>query len=156
VGGIPQPLRKEQMKKIYKQRLLKLAKYLQTNVKPKNFDMQSICNLGEELDHVWNPKKDRYDPFDCGSTCCAVGYSPLCFPELNLVYDFANQEIKRNGCVWYGFKFFGITENQWQYLFGVDDANYNTREETPKQVARRIIRFVESDGTIPSNFQADY
>lgn len=141
------------MQKIYKKRLLKLAKYLQTKVKPKNFDMGSICYWHDSADLVWNPKNGKCDPFDCGSTCCAVGCAPLCFPELNLTYDFDSQEIKRKGKPWYGFKFFGIKDNQWQYLFGIDDAEYNPREETPKQVARRIINFVKSDGKIPSDFQ---
>lgn len=141
------------MQTIYKQRLLKLAKYLQTKVKPKNFKMSSICNWGASIHLAWNPKNGKFDPFDCGSTCCAVGCSPLCFPELNLTYDFDAQEIKRNGRSWFGHSFFGLRESQWQYLFGMDDAEYNLREETPKQVARRIINFVKSDGKIPSNFQ---
>lgn len=142
------------MKTICKQRLLKLAKYLQTKVKPKNFDMGSICSWGEEPDLVWNPKSSKFDPFDCGSTCCAIGCAPLCFTELNLTYDFYNKQIKRKGVAWYGYKFFGITGDQWQYLFGIDDANYNYRKETPKQVARRIINFVKNDGKVPNDFQS--
>lgn len=142
------------MQTIYKQRLLKLAKYLQTKIKPKNFDMATICSWGEELDYVWNPKKGKFDPFDCGSTCCAVGCAPLCFPELNLTYDFIDNEIRRNGTCWYGHKFFGITEDQWQYLFGQDDSNGDSRIETPKQVARRIINFVKNDGKVPNYSQS--
>jgi len=140
------------MKTIYKKRLLKLAKYLQTKIKPKNFDMVSICSWSNDSDLVWNPKNGKFDPFDCGSTCCAVGCAPLCFPELNLTYDFNGQEIKRNGRSWFGYKFFGITENKWQYLFGMNDAECNIREETPKQVARRIINFVKNDGKVPHNW----
>ena len=111
-------------------RLLRLADHLDT-VKKKTFDM---C--------VW-----RYDT-ECGAVACAVGHA-CTIPE----FKRAGLSIRQNRYgEWYpsyrGKKvvmsvcaFFGLTENEEMYLFANAEDDYDT---TPKQVAKRIRRFVKA------------
>ncbi len=147
------------MKLVYKNRLLKLADYLAKEVKRDNFDMSSICYWDgttddEYSDLVWNPQTQKLTPFDCGATACAIGHCPFVFPKLNLKFDFNNGYIcGKSGKVWNSSKWFGITHQQWIWLFDAVDptTNDDREDETPQQVAKRIMKFVKEDGKVPED-----
>lgn len=138
------------MKKIYKDRLLKLASFLENKVPKEHFDMASICDIVEVKNNniISNPFKT---PYTCKTTACAVGWCTAVFPELNLVLDLDDRDIThKNGRTWNSERFFGLfgEGDQWDYLFS---AKYF--RETPKQVAKRIREFVKSDGKVPEEFR---
>jgi hypothetical protein len=130
-----------------KKRLLKLADYLET-VPRKRFNMDhwasaKFCGKPKEPEH------------ECGTSACALGWActipsfkraGLKFIEcgsnfwthIDLVPDF-------EGSTGYGAaaSLFGIRYSQAEWLFSPESP-----ARTPKQVAKRIRKFVESDGKI--------
>lgn len=146
------------MKQVFKNRLLKLAEYLSAKVKEENFDMMHICNMDAEnvkTHFAWNPSKDKFTPFDCGAQACAIGFCPMAFPRLKLKYNFDYGTVQKNGRDWDGEKYFGLRTKQWNYLFGTEDIDGDDRDtETPKEVAKRIRKFVREDGFIPEQFSS--
>jgi len=119
------------------QRLLKLADYLETNVKPKDFDINS-----------W-----MYDTGNlCGTTCCAFGwaaYSKL-FKGLTLDSCDIPWLVDKDGEELIGFyaasHVFKITRGQAEFLFS---PNYYAADY-PRlaTVIGRIRTFVNDNGRI--------
>lgn len=149
------------MKAIYKKRLLKLADFLYNNVSTRNFDLASYtdypsCKYREDNDDVWsdlNPDKlaSGLKNKDCGTTACALGWSPIVFPR-QLKYDCggmpAVKDEKRYGYGDIVHTFFGVHDGGFSYLF-VPEA-YRPGHRGPKSVANRIRKYVESNGQVPS------
>jgi hypothetical protein len=125
---------------INKDRLLKLAEYLETSVKPEEFDM-------------------RY--WKCGTVACAMGHACSIpeFIEAGLYLEFTGTDeggrceygvrmIDHMDHILYGFdvagELFNITRDQASYLFSLSDDDYD--DETPAYVASRIREFVKQNG----------
>lgn len=148
----------ENMKQVYKDRLLKLATFLE-NVPRRKFNLSWFIDTKYDV----LPSQDYLKEGFCGTTACAVGYCPVVFPRLfsykkdrNRVgtdnYEIVlsrNQDIK-------GFtaaqEVFGISLDDLLYMFDPD--SYNHRQRGPKSVARRIRTFVKCDGKVPHNTKA--
>jgi hypothetical protein len=129
---------------VQKQRLLKLAKFLRTKVDDNQFDMG-----------IWATKKQKSK---CLTAGCALGWATVCFPRSKL------KQVRLVGChVQYAYavvydemfnhgaarSFFDLGQEQVVYLFAPASASDPYYDATPKQVAERIEKFVESNGTIP-------
>lgn len=134
------------------ERLLKLAEFLETDPRVKDhFDMALIVS-------------DGFDPkaLGCGAAACAIGWTPVVFPEAwryeddcavlrlpkGTAFDFDAAEL-----------FYGIDRKQSVYLFSLSwyaEAEWDTDTRTfqsssipPTTVAKRIRDFVASGGKIP-------
>lgn len=109
------------LKRVYVRRLLKLAKHLETNVKPERFDMWS-----------WT----------CGATACALGHA-CTIPHFKrnglhlCIGDYPTPTYQSRTGFMAGATFFGLSYDQAVYLF--DSDRYAARSmRSPKIVARRI------------------
>lgn len=115
------------MKQPYRNRLLKLAKHLQSGkLGHAMFDMT-----------LWN---DVTEP-KCGTSGCAIGECPIIFPRDWIFSTFGNPVLKLIG---YSVldsigSFFGMRTNDAIDLFITSGRRY-----TRKQQARRILNFVKS------------
>lgn len=137
------------MKKIYKDRLIKLADFLSSVVKPKRFDLTSITDLKNwdidvELDIEL---KKLLSEKPCEATACAIGYLPYCFPR-SFKYRDGNVELLNQYELDFGAaqSFFGINQKQSEILF--DPIYYPPTKRGAKSVAERIRKFVREDGNI--------
>lgn len=122
------------MTKLHKQRLAKLAAFLR-ELPSKKFDFQWVVR--------------EFDPkTNCGTVCCAVGWTPKVFPKL---VKWADSSIKtREGR--YGFiatteLLFGLTGEEAERLF-VGKSRFSRYavlppNSTPKQVAKGIEQFLD-------------
>ena len=117
------------MKKLHRERLLKLADFLDT-LKRKQFDYSDYVT---EYDY-----KNK-----CGTVCCAIGWCPAVFPE-----DwrwrrgvFVNSVGTKNGSTRHDW--FGLSLSEFEYLFCPGDSGLPSNA-TPKRVAKHIRKFVES------------
>lgn len=146
------------MKKIYKDRLLKLADFLYNNVSTKNFDLATFTNYSDYNKYV---EKDNFEIIpeklckglkskDCGTTACAIGWSPVVFGR-SLTYDVnGDPVVKSDGSP--AENFFGCEDELvFDYLF--QESSYRDGHNGPKSVANRIRKFVETDGKIPKKFR---
>jgi hypothetical protein len=135
-------------------RLTKLADYLQYEVKPKKFDLNTWATIeGNILDSmddqilssvltesVLNPK--------CGTTACAFGHAGTIKSfrraGLKLIVDDFAEIVKYEDKE--GFdaasEFFGIDYESSLYLF--DPGEYDTDNATKKYVVSRIRKFVKN------------
>lgn len=118
-------------------RLLTLAWFLKTQVKPSEFDMGSW---------VKGDSKNLFREHTCGTTACAVGYCPVVFPR-QWKYDGAYKPmvIRQDPYFESGYEeseFFGVNGPEWIHLFGC------YRKRTPKQEALVIERFVKKKGYV--------
>lgn len=144
------------MKKIYKERLLKLADFLYNNVSTKNFDLATFT----AYDYTKYTKGYRYDLVpeklckglknkDCGTTACALGWSPVVFSRSLTYNDIGDPVLRSNGDS--ADVFFGCKDDSlFDYLF--QKSSYRQGHNGPKSVANRIRKFVE-DGKIPKHFK---
>ena len=142
------------MKAHHVKRLHKLADFLDT-VPKKNFDFERVVyDRGDGP-----PRKD----FSCGTTACAMGYTPLLFPKLvewAVVGEFNDSVcgvIPKGGnpCThsWGGaaMELFGIEGLEVDALFWPDANRIRAdiglselpKDPTPKQVARNIRKFIK-------------
>lgn len=131
-----------------KKRLLKLAAFLRT-LKPKQFD------FGEWVSEARFEEKQATK---CGTTCCAIGWCPSVFPRSwrwnvgrwgRLLPELKDASIGTASQD--GQAFFGIDAGEFDYLFVPGDLTIDAGLSlgfgaTAKQVARRIERFVISNG----------
>lgn len=134
--------------------MLKWAEFLRTEVKPRYFDMSTVC------------EGEVNDKHPCGTAACAMGYLPMVFPkrfkldirdwywgwnphheatervpldhyEANGVKIRSNGESANSNSL---SKEFGGTPEEMSMLFYPND-NY-----TPKQQAKRMIDYIKSQG----------
>jgi hypothetical protein len=125
--------------KLQKKRLLELATYLETEVKPENFDMK-----------FWY-RKTRYSSTNCGTTACAFGHACMIprFKKLGLRlnsayssrFDMSYPSYRGEYRLCAAGKFFGLTKEQASYLF-LNDSTIG-----PRDYANELREFVEWDGT---------
>lgn len=149
------------MKKVYKDRLLKLADFLYNHVSTKNFDLATFTSY--ETDSLgycpYTIHKRSYDidpeklfkglkNKDCGTTACALGWSPVVFKRQLTYDDYGNPVVRANGDS--ASEFFGCNEIMFDYLF--QKSSYQPGHNGPKSVANRIRKFVK-DGKIPKRFR---
>lgn len=160
------------MNSIHKDRLLKLAEFLK-DIPEKHFDMNVISKgryyekeLEDDFKYIHKTKREKYD---CDSAACAIGWSPICFPqELKYYWDshvnqngirYINDEKQKQCCenrtdsgIITSWKiaedFFGLNEYEADYLFSpeeymIHDEEHSIYDKIPKQrVIDRIIDFV--------------
>lgn len=129
------------MKTFHKNRLLKLADFLD-NLPRKKFFFGDVVNEFDEKNH-------------CGSVCCAVGWCPTVFPRhwkwTGDTFDDYYVGLKESTTFWDedAAEFFGIDINEACGLFYPGSTRPWARntmladEATPKQVAKSIRQFVK-------------
>lgn len=139
------------MKKVFKERLLKLASFLRELPK-ENFDLEIIMHSDEQLDNCSAQKA-----LSCNTVACAMGWCPTIFPrsfrwgkfvkgylEGNKVYA---RVVLKNKPKIHNFdaasSFFGISRKESNFLF--DPWYYDSGKKGAKAVARRIEAFVNGD-----------
>lgn len=148
---------------MFKQRLLKLADLLDT-VPRKRFNISSWASSK----FCGKPKEPEHN--ECNTTACAMGWATtlpvfkraglkLRLPENKLNYDgcMILTMAKKHMCSTYlthmdaAAAVCGISYHEAQQLFDVEDPSTGKprSRETPKQVARRIRKFVKSCGEVP-------
>ena len=123
------------MKAIYKNRLLKLAKWLM-NFKPtekRAWDFSTVVQ------------------FNCKTTACALGWCPVVFPK-DFEYTPCRDRVTLIGKRMRSFvaaqKFFDINQDESRHLFMPFCQNTKIgvklgTDAKPKQVAKNIIKFVK-------------
>lgn len=145
------------MKKVYKERLLKLADFLYNNVSTKNFDLGTFTNYQQYDKYVPKysygiiPEKlcKGLKNKDCGTTACALGWSPVVFSRSLTYNSLGDPVLRSNGNS--ADEFFGCKDDGlFDYLF--QKSSYRQGHNGPKSVAKRIRKFVE-DGKIPEKFK---
>lgn len=122
---------------INKKRLLKLADFLEHKVKSSWFDLHSFATGG------FRERK-------CGSTACALGWAPTCFPRSGLsltrVSPILRYVYKGSHRSYGGFRaaevFFGLSFQQVLYLFSPH--KYRPKRGGRMSVVRRIRSLVKS------------
>ena len=133
------------MKYFQKQRLLKLADFLESLPRGR-FDLSIIAKYGDN----GNTPAEK----GCGTAACAIGWTPVVFPractytpalcgyerELSVVS-------KETGSIDFNFaeEFFGLNAAESNYLFMPD--SYPESRRGKKSVAGRIRKFVA--GNVP-------
>ncbi len=144
------------MKKLYRDRLLKLAAHLETGkLGHKKFDFSTY----NSTPGIW-----ELAPKECGTNGCAIGECPFLFPK-HWEIRLSAPVLKNFTAVEYlndseesGEKFFGLTSNEYTLLFipqcpfdpeyyeEMDKSPWNrgpiTSKATAKQVAKSIRNFV--------------
>jgi hypothetical protein len=149
------------MKYFHKQRLLKLAHFLDS-VPRKKFDIGSFItvksdNLGEDFSDeydYWTVKALKNN--ECGTVACACGWAATIPSFRKAGYklnDFGT--IMFNGEKDWGAieDFFGLEETESSYLFLGSSYPYDYKT-TPKQVKQRILKFLkqkEKDNVLSKN-----
>lgn len=146
-----------QLTRVGKQRLLKLANFLE-NLPASQFNLDVIVEA-ESLNKV--PSKTTVKQKTCGTAGCGIGYCPVVFRDVKYSEDSYDGEIvvkfpncedlddtNFNGAE----QFFGITYKQAEYLFM--PGAYHVSKRGPKSVAARIKAFVNRDGYIKPNTMA--
>lgn len=124
-----------------KRRLLKLADFLEHEVKPHWFDLLSFASEG-------------FLKRECGSTACALGWAPTCFPRsglsLNQSFPAFRYTPKGGGRRHGGYAaaevFFGLSDEQSSYLFS--PPSYEPKRRGRMAVVRRIRSFVKNNGFV--------
>lgn len=116
-----------------KDRLLKLANFLEKKVKPKWFALHTWAEEG------WKEK-------ECGTTACAMGWATVCFPRSKLTISKTGVLKYGNSLNWQAVKkFMQISEGDALYLFSDHSYNYLG---TRKDVIERIRQYVKDFGEI--------
>lgn len=124
-----------------KENLLVLADFLETKVKPENFDMGYYFYKSNFDDEIQPITKKTYS---CHTVACALGHGPA-----------AGFKKKRNE-PWssYSERVFGLLAeyDEWMYVFSADWCKVNG---TPKGAAKRIRKLVKL-GRAPHNWRGKY
>ena len=118
--------------------LLALADFLDTD--PADFDMWTFAKKKGEILQV-------DEPIECGTVCCAVGYSAVIFPEK--LKEFLKTHLDPD---WmdYGDYVFGNLGIGWDWLFS---GSWSAVDNTPKGAAKRIRDYVKNG--VPEWFVKD-
>jgi hypothetical protein len=142
------------MKKLHKDRLLKLAKFLREKVPDEHFDLDSFINTGDySYDrHLKDlPEIAKGKQRGCGTTACAVGWCPAVFPrywewqtEMYSEYGVRLKDSAHSSPFGDAEEFFDLSSTECNYLF--DPYYYPERRIGKEEVARRIEQFVKRDG----------
>lgn len=112
-------------------KLVKLADFLEHQVKPSWFDLETWCSPG-------------FKKRECGSTACALGWATVCFPRSGLHWTTEKQIALHvnDDHDYFNFsaamKFFDLDEDTAQYLFQPD--RYPFRRGGRLAVVRRLRR----------------
>lgn len=128
-------------------RLLTLAHFLKTEVKPSEFDLGSYCK-------TYSASTPNLIDHPCGTTACALGWCTAVFPDRFGLKDGDNVDLltharycgirfNRRMTYWGDRRvreFFGVSMDEFELLF---DA---TRVRTPKQEAKVIEQLVAKHG----------
>ncbi len=138
------------MKKVYKDRLTKLANHLlKGKLGHKKFDF-SVLNVDEKKD-------EKEIPYSCGTNGCALGECPIVFPrQWKFDGDIDNgfdPVLRRTDCL-DSFDnaetFFGINTSESLHLFspysqdpGLYGGESLDRDATKEQVANNILAFIK-------------
>lgn len=131
------------MNKIYANRLLKLADYLDTKVPAKAFNMETWLDRAPEDQDVKNPLPHALKEPNCGTTACALGWAVNVFPRTltftrwdDVVFrdEEESEEVYSRDTI---RRFFGIEDDE-----AIDRLFYGD-QCTPKQKARQIRKFVK-------------
>ena len=150
------------MERKFKDRLLKLAKFLRTLRGSKKFNLEVLVDnedfKEDEFVALPKPSKKYANPKEnfCGTAACAVGWCPVVFPkdceyildDLGAVSYVKDKNSSRLDFSW-AEHFFNLTYGEAEYLFMPE--NYPYDHKGPVSVARRIEKFVK-DGKVPHNF----
>ncbi len=118
---------------VHRNRLMKLAKYIR-KVPHKNFDMGVVYRSWDFRD----PPVELLINHTCGTAACALGYTPVIFPEL--VTYIGNHIVHRRtgkGGMDVPGPLFAIDDDTIDWLFTPEAYRSNSRI-TPKRVARRL------------------
>jgi hypothetical protein len=159
------------MKKIFKDRLLKLAEHLERGKKlHKKFDFAYLTaspnpNYSSEAWNAWYNTVDELGnrdyakepqqfftlkPYHCGTAGCALGEMPVVSRKWNFSKD-SEPHLKgsRRGAFDSAESWFGITEDESSHLFEPDNQNPELfggcrvgEKATAKQIAKNIRAFV--------------
>jgi len=131
------------MERKFKNRLLKLADFLDKLPK-KLFNIETITNCDGAAREAL-PYALEHPRRNCGTAACAMGWSPACFPR-QIEWTERDGIGMKDGSsrYWWGTakKFFGLTDEEINYLFTGDFYEYQV---SPKKVAKTIRKFV-ADG----------
>lgn len=130
------------MTKRHKERLLKLADFLET-VPKKNFNLETFAE--SDKDESINSFIKRFRKKECGTTGCALGWCTVVFPrKFKFEHNFCNSDcdIGLNMGWETADEFFGLRRIESEYLFMKD--KYPLNKRTPKCVSKRIRKFVET------------
>lgn len=138
-------LERKPLKKLYRDRLLKLATFLE-KLPRKKFNFNTVVT-GPDI-----PNKT----FSCGSVACAIGWCPVVFPSLAAYvtgsdgwpWTVKTMSDGRDGYVPTGMNLFGLTYDESNALFSPDCGSEIGLPSlpdtaTPKQVAKNIRTFVK-------------
>lgn len=153
------------MRKVYKDRLLKLADFLANTVPRKHFSLDYFTRDNDRhtttasqdvieneyatlLVKLHEIKKD-FQPHKCGAVACAIGWLPAVFPR-SFMWDKEASVILRcdadktcpNGDFDVVEEFLGLNINQVHKLFTTD--YYPKDRRGPKSVANKIRNFVKT------------
>lgn len=140
------------MRKVHKERLLKLATFLRT-VDYRLFDLDTYISDNSDTISYSRNITDGLKKLDhkCGTTACAIGFCPVVFPKS---FQYTNRFLKYNhenpnnvGHI--GREFFGLNECQYEFLFM--PSCYGDKKG-PKTVANRIEQFVKNNGVSRSKY----
>lgn len=155
------------MRKVYKDRLLKIADFLENILPKKHFDLEyftrdkdidtdddddsfSIRSSDENeiLIRKLNKIKKDFKPHTCGAVACAIGWMPAIFPR-TFKWDKDASVILRTGKSDYADAdfdvvqtFLGINYDKTIQLFTFD--YYPKGRHGPKSVAKKIKQFVKT------------
>lgn len=109
-----------------KQRLSKLAQFLDKKVKSRYFNYAHYI------------KKYNGNAPDCGTIACAAGWASILFDKPMFL---------SGGLP----KFFGLSHKEYKYLFYNSKEKYYFEEISKTRVIKRIRKFVKSNGKMPKN-----
>lgn len=115
------------MKKVHRNRLRKLADYLDT-VPRKKFDMWNYC---KKAGITVLPSDAKKEIGNCGTVACAAGHAAVLFPRVAKRHAYYDDFIEED---------LGIVGENWDFLFSEDWGLY---QPTPKQAAKRIRLFLD-------------
>lgn len=119
------------MKKVHRNRLRKLADYLDT-VPRKKFDMKDYC-INRNGGSRKRPGEAEKEINNCGTVACAAGHGAVLFPRIARRHTYFDPFI--DDC----FGLLWINE-AWSFIFS---DSWVDRQPTPKQAARRIRLFLD-------------
>lgn len=151
------------MNKTQAGRLLTLAHYLRTQVKPKEFDLDSYAHISWSRDAIYKEFDSELlsavkieervrAKLGCGTTACAMGHATTIWPDmfaLRFDNDFWNPGwelvMQKSGrklqyYAHYVQEFFGIDYDEAYRLFSA------SHKRTPRQEAREIEKVVARYG----------
>jgi hypothetical protein len=115
-----------------------LCDYVEANVLPENFAMESYRDTRtppdvtiKELASYPNPDKHL-----CGTSGCMIGYAPVCHPELH-----------KNALDWdeVGEVYCDDATALWEFMFG---ASWTGFQNTPQGSVERVRLALEFDGVM--------